>query len=110
MSIDNINNSSSKINYFIQYFSYIFIIDSHFNIWMIELAKFLIRAKYSIIIFLVSSSMSSSSEEITRIMESLPCRLDRFWKARILRKHESEQQLCENLKLCICEHNGEQSE
>jgi hypothetical protein len=42
-------------------------------------------------------------------MENLPVRLDRFWKARMLKIHENEQQFCENLKFCICDCRGEDS-
>jgi len=42
-------------------------------------------------------------------MENLPIRLDRFWKARILRRHPTEEHFLESLKLCLAETNGNHS-
>lgn len=55
------------------------------------------------------ASMEKANEEVASIMENLPVRLDRFWRARILRRHDSEEELLENLKLCIGETHGEDS-
>ena len=33
--------------------------------------------------------MNRQDEEVITLMENLPCRLDRFWKARLLKPHHS---------------------
>jgi hypothetical protein len=50
--------------------------------------------------------MEHANEQLIQIMESLPVRLDRFWRARILRQHQTEQHFLENLKICLAEING----
>lgn len=35
--------------------------------------------------------MENANDQLVQIMESLPIPLDRFWRARILRQHETEQ-------------------
>jgi hypothetical protein len=32
--------------------------------------------------------MDASHSQVIELMENLPCRLDRFWKARILKLHQ----------------------
>ena len=51
--------------------------------------------------------MNRQDEEVITLMENLPCRLDRFWKARLLKPHHSLEEFAINLKFCICDHSGE---
>lgn len=53
--------------------------------------------------------MEQSNQRLIDIIENLPIRLDRFWRARILRQHGSEDDFYRNLKICLAETNGESS-
>lgn len=53
--------------------------------------------------------MEQSNQHLIDIIENLPIRLDRFWRARILRQHGSEDDFYRNLKICLAETNGESS-
>jgi hypothetical protein len=47
--------------------------------------------------------MEASDRIAVEIIENLPCRLDMFWKARILRLHKSEKEFLNDLRLSLCE-------
>ena len=53
--------------------------------------------------------MEQSNQRLIDIIENLPIRLDRFWRARILRQHGSEDDFHRNLKICLAETKGESS-
>jgi hypothetical protein len=43
-------------------------------------------------------------------MENLPCRLDRFWRARLLKPHHDIDEFLHNLRFCIDDHSGKDSD
>ncbi len=51
--------------------------------------------------------MSGKDESMIELMESLPLRLDRFWRARLLKPNQQPDEFVENLKLCVCLHSEE---
>lgn len=54
--------------------------------------------------------MSGKEEAMIELMENLPCRLDRFWRARVLKPHQLPDEFAENLKLSLCLHSEEEIE
>jgi hypothetical protein len=40
------------------------------------------------------------------LMESLPCRLDRFWRARLLKPHHDIDDFVRELRMCLCDQGG----
>ncbi len=51
-----------------------------------------------------------NSNEIVSLIENLPCRLDRFWKARLLKRHSSLSEFENCLRFCISDPSGTESE
>lgn len=50
--------------------------------------------------------MERANEQLAQLIENMPVRLDRFWRARLLKKHQTEQHLYESLKMCMAENSG----
>ena len=51
-----------------------------------------------------------NDRKVIELVERLPCRLDRFWKARLLKPHHSEEEFLADLSLCFSCGNGEERE
>jgi hypothetical protein len=49
--------------------------------------------------------MESQNQEIVQAIEQLPCKLQMCWRAKLLRKHKSEEDFQKVLGECICGEN-----